>query len=1148
MMHECLLTSAKNRHWAVLASSIGLLLLQLAVRYFVVSYAPKLIKLQTVFSTGLLVLEPTKITQSNVPFFVRTGFNGSGFDLSAIGSNAAQQVYGIQSGKLSYPSSTSENLAVQHFDPPSGFSVSTYSAEVKGFSTNLDCEILHLGNATRTYLPYFSIQAPYFIVNITSGSCHIQNAIVGEGADHGYYYNDNVNENYQGRFQNFTCNTGGSNSIRYPLSGNSSSDHRFLLSMALLQWAPHLPAFESSSTWVKNLTAVLCKPSYSIDNYSVSYTQAQNNQRMQANKKSGTNETLKGFDNSMLIRAVQASFNNISFGQGGEDYVVTEVPSFFQVMKAMHNVSTLKPFMDPSLLQDLGSRIFQDASANIASKNLMVPQYDSASGSLTYMEDRLQVERLTVGLMATCLGLLVCISILEVLVRPWNTVSREPNSIGALSTMLAASRSLRQCLASTGSATLVDLQRRLSRDKFQTVIVQQQTNSFVLEPVSNFANVATSPPSSSVCAKVEWWRPTAVRSWFTALIVVLPLLFIVLLEVLQHISDSRNGIVEVSNSKIDSQILSTYLPAFVTLILAILYTSLDSAISIFAPLAALRRGNVPATRSIMVSSVGRLPPFALFQSLRSRHFAQSLTIIAAFVSTLLAIVVSALYTVETISNDQTLLLQQADFFDWTHVDLSQDDGFAGSVTNLILYENTSYPQWTYNNLVLPSLTASSAKTSTPSDRDKSIVVKIPAIRGSLSNCSAVPPKLINITAEGAPLSCANCNDLVGLNFIMGLPYSLCGFDSKKPNTATWSQGYAAPNDSSVVYAGKGTALRWTSGSSIVGDGGIILDHQRSSVKTFSTLDNSIPSCPSVSYSLGMAHAGTKTKNSSGSDGVPWSSKQNITVVYCYQRLEQVMANVTFSYPDFTINSTVPPIPLEETAIAITQNKSQHWFYISINTLINSLQKPSVSNTVRNDIDGFIQALSWGRNGVPLDQLYNNGDISTLNAAANRLYGQYIAQVISAKMRTSVPPNNTNSIYNIIQKPSNYTATLYQPKKRLHQNRGPKIALQAMLAFLVVCAMATYFLMDTKRVVPHNPCSIAGVMSLMAESKMCRTRQMIPEGSEWETEQKRRSEGLFGGQVFRMGWWGINGDILGDEVEDKRLFAIDVAESGELEGK
>lgn len=122
--------------------------------------------------------------------------------------------------------------------------------------------------------------------------------------------------------------------------------------MALLQWVPHLPVSQSCSTCVQNLTAVLCKPTYRIDNYSISYTQANDCIKMQAVIITGTNSTLKSFDDLMLIRVVQASFKNITFGQGEEDYVVTEVLSFFKVMKAMHNISTLKHFMDLSLLRD----------------------------------------------------------------------------------------------------------------------------------------------------------------------------------------------------------------------------------------------------------------------------------------------------------------------------------------------------------------------------------------------------------------------------------------------------------------------------------------------------------------------------------------------------------------------------------------------------------------------------------------------------------------------------------------------------------------------------------------------------------------------------------------------------------------------------
>lgn len=1084
-------------------------------------------------------------------FPVRNAFNASRFDLSTLGSTAARHVYGFQTGQLSYPVDTAENLVVPHLDPSSKLTILNYTAEVPGFSTNLDCEILPLKNATKTYLPWFSIRAPFFVVNITTDSCQIKNAIVGQGADHDYYRNNTVTENYQGLFQNFTCNTGSDSSTRYPLSGNGSMDHRFLLSMALLEWAPHKPVMQSSATWVKQLTGVLCKPSYSMDNYSVSYSNTQTTPRMEATKIPGTNTTLGGIDDSMLLKAVQASFKNTTFGQGGADYVVTQVPSYFQVMKAMYNVSTLAPFMDPKLLQDLGSSIYKSASAQVAYEQLITPHESITTGSYTYTTNRLQVKRLTVGLIATFLGLLLCISILEIYLRPWNTVSCEPHSIGALATILAASQSLRKRLVSTGSVTLETLYRRLSQEKFHTVIIQQEIPSFVLEPLSSFDGTAASLPSSSIA---EWWRPIAVRIWFIAVIIVLPLCFIVTLEILQQVSDSRNGFVDVSNSSVDSPLVSTYLPAFFAVVLGMMYTSLEFAVSVFAPLAALKHGNVPANRAITVDPLGSLPPLALLRSLRSRHFAQCLAIIAALVSSLLAIVVSALYTVESVSKHQTLSLQQADYFDLTHVDLSQDDGFAGAVTNLIAYENTPFPQWTYDNLVLPSLSLSSAKNSTEFNDGELIVVTVPAIRGSLSDCSEVPQKSTDVVAMGAPASCANCNDLVQLTYNMTLPYSLCGPVSKKPMSVRWIQTYATPNDSTITYTGMGTPLRWYSPSSdgdyISGDGAVVNNDPNDAFSSNGDLDNTMPSCPSFSYSFGMAKAGKKIGKDTGKfsqEGVLWSSEQNVTVVYCYQRLEQVMTNVTFSYPDLKINSTTPPVPLEETATVISQNDTQHWFDISLNTMINSLQELPNSIKGPNFINSFIQALSWGRDGIPLDRLYNNGDMSTLNTAANRLYGRYVAQAISANMRASSPPDVANNLYNINQQPTNYTATLSQPTKRLRQNRVPKIILQAMLAFLAVCTIATYLVMDTRRVVPHNPCSIAGMMSLMAESEMCKTRDVIPEGSEWHSGSDLRKAGVFRGLLFHMGWWGGGEEITGEGGEKVGgIFGIDVAERSEPE--
>lgn len=86
---------------------------------------------------------------------------------------------------------------------------------------------------------------------------------------------------------------------------------------------------------------------------------------------------------------------------------------------------------------------------------------------------------------------------------------------------------------------------------------------------------------------------------------------------------------------------------------------------------------------------------------------------------------------------------------------------------------------------------------------------------------------MNVSVEAAPPSCQHSNDLVKLNYKMTLPYSLCDFDSKNATFANWCQVYTAPNDSSIVYAGKGTALQRhlpsstdRDSESIIGDGGV----------------------------------------------------------------------------------------------------------------------------------------------------------------------------------------------------------------------------------------------------------------------------------------------------------------------------------------
>ena len=349
-----------------------------------------------------------------------------------------------------------------------------------GFSTEVEYENVPVHNATtHTYLPWWSIQAPFFLTNITTDTCNIANVIVGEGADHGFYENNNATETYLAYFHNVTCNTGGDDSLEYQL--NNSSDHRFLMSVALLKWVPHIYESESNWTWVEDLTVVLCKPTYSINNYIVTYTQHDEAPEVQTVKVPGTNSTLEGFDDEDLTMAVQTTIGNSSFGSGSTDFVLFPVPSFFLLLEAMNNNSNLQPFMNPDLLMDLGSRAYKELGTQIAYQYLTKTQNVTILGSSWYVEDRLLVKQLTVGLMAACLGALVCIGIYILLFHPRDTVPCDPEAISSQAAILASSSNLRQSLSQTGHATANEIARRLSLEKYETSIGQNGYRSFAVE-------------------------------------------------------------------------------------------------------------------------------------------------------------------------------------------------------------------------------------------------------------------------------------------------------------------------------------------------------------------------------------------------------------------------------------------------------------------------------------------------------------------------------------------------------------------------------------------------------------------------------------------------------------------------------------------
>ncbi|EON69758.1 hypothetical protein W97_09021 [Coniosporium apollinis CBS 100218] len=165
-------------------------------------------------------------------------------------------------------------------------------------------------------------------------------------------------------------------------------------------------------------------------------------------------------------------------------------------------------------------------------------------------------------------------------------------------------------------------------------------------------------------------------------------------------------------------------------------------------------------------------------------------------------------------------------------------------------------------------------------------------------------------------------------------------------------------------------------------------------------------------------------------------------------------------------------------------------------------------------------------GVPLENLVGANNVKTLRETAEATYSRIVAQILHAqRVRSEEPLGTTNA------------TVVNLDRLRLQQSEISTRILQALLATMALCAAITFFLMDTRRVLPKNPCSIAAVASLLAGSEML-GKDVIPEGSEWCSERELRDK-VFAGWVFSIGWW----DKEKDGREGRR-FGIDVARADE----
>ncbi|KAL7935756.1 hypothetical protein V8C35DRAFT_298159 [Trichoderma chlorosporum] len=1117
--------AVKNRHWAVAMSIIGQLL----------------ILGTTVFSTGLLILEPTQMSKSDQKFHLSSKFqlNQSTDPRFAwsVGPGPAQTYYGVNFYGLRYPPGTAQDFVVPEFQAPSVAATDLdYTMSTDGLKVNYDCEILPLTNGTTAYMPWRSILGSFIVANVTTKECNIKGVTLAAGPDHDYYHDKNATQNYQAQFAPYPCNADFDFSTQYIPDNNisldlqvynTSRDLRIFMSVVDLRISPYNASYSSPRyMYLHNVTSALCKPSYQLGRFDVGVPNAVNGSaRALFAAPADAQSFLQTFPQGSLAMGVGTAADAWNLGDGGVDYVLSAtVPTFFQLMLKKAGFESLKSFMDPNLLLSTGSNVFKGIATQVLREVLVLPSNGTATGSITYSEQRLRVKGLSTGFMCGFLGLLVILSLAMILVRPSYAAPYQPGSALSMATLLASSFHLNRILLPMGPLSNEELQLRLADYHFRTAYVSDTGASVSIEPTQKNEGQTTSYLTEQTQSSLQSWRPMASTTWFLALAICLPLLLIASLEIVQHFSDINDGFMSISQSA--SLAFATYIPSAVALGVASLYASMEMMAATFAPYAPLKRGNASAERTISLNLVGQLLPRAFYLSLRTRNFAVAIALFGTFIGSFLSIVVSGLYSAISVPIAQNITIHQGDSFNFNNVDLSLEDNEATAIDDLVEYLGLNSTKWATGNLVFNSFNQD-VIPSTNSSANVPLTIDVPAIRPSL-NCTTIPNDertvtIFNEEDDGSMFVMPGQSNAVtpqegyvwvGVNttvrYADWCEIAPGGLKEEEP----WMQYFLLPNDTSMAYVGKGSIFTWDGGF-VYGDGA--LDTDPSTGSAANGVQQKDNGCPTFSATLGRMRL---KKTGTGPQAKITGFDQDLATIVCYQNIEQVTTNVTWQLPQFGFDSNQPPKTDERTAKFLKTDRKSARFPFLPNAWLNGLSNPLFNQTVPgpnntnssyNYIDNFIQALVLTANGQPIDELAGDKNVEHLKNATQRLYGVYMALAISLNMRDNSTADSGSSL------PTYHGIVTTSDHQRLQQNRGPKIALQVVLGVMVVCAIATRLLLPVRDVLPHNPCSIAGTATLMAGGEMV-SRLADLSMSGWVSGKHVAAESLPANGLYSLKWW------------------------------
>lgn len=1014
-----------------------------------------LLQLLIIFSTGLFSLQQVQVLREDIPAQLTGSLHSLNSSiLATVKAQPFDVINGILFANVPYPAGTTRDFVFQTFSVSNLSSDALVTADVSGLSADLDCEPAHIkvqfwqqrkhhvgdSSESRSVVQHNQIYSP---------SCKVSNVSINlppapepsysKGIKIGFTlpkaYIQRPKPQYAAGFLSGQC------------EGASGPDgNRIVLIMAEGQYSKEKwewpSVFSQNVTVTRNITLkrstqMICKPTYSLLKLQAKANTTEAS--LTADLATMTTEqsllrSLTPWDIASNILAAPVSFGPrepIAYHNPFTASLANDIWTYNEMINVDYSLrvgawlanttGNLDDLFQADVLRSTASSYFRTAAAQLVQKGLVAQQYKLLTNSSAVIsENRVLMNQMPLRAMEGCLALVILLAGAMIMLAFRDVLAPwNPNYISATAMIIANSKTFCASLEGTSAASLDVLAGRLGGRRYYS---DRTAEGLSITTVDDRLHNMTRKDSP-----VPGWT-TKSREWRTfpslplrVLFFVMVALVIVALEVLLRLSQADEGLGGASSTG-NTHYLWTMLPAVVMEVIGLVFSSIDFNTRCLAPYAQLRKRKCATFNSFMtVNFLDSLDATLIFNSIRLKHYAVLATTLATLASPFLTIITSSLYSAVDVPQRINVTFMEETIFNGT---LTGEPGIL--TANYILRDNLSTPRWTYDELAFPKL---AMNNPLPDNLIKNsfVDIRVPAMRAIL-NChfrtnADLQPNLTKTGTLEINVPCGRCS-ANGTNLALNGPLNGTIAIS---NNAVFGKAFglvALPIDD--LLADKLPIIK------IINSDGVV---EYRKINDFDT----------VSYIWGSMRN---------------DSIDHIAGVVCCKYAEMVDTQTRFQLPTFNIMDGDPPRPDENSSRPVLNfNHQLDWAGLDAEEL---------------NLDSFFQALVYGKYAIPEEDLSSAETNSKVLRAITRQHKLFKAQLFNSYDRVAVDKVNASLLQGNVSTASHL---------RVFQDAVATRVLEALLAAMLVCGIVGSVFLNTDRVLPKNPCSIAAVASLLVDSDL-----------------------------------------------------------------